>query len=99
MEALLQKIALIGSIVLPFWNIPLILHIVKRKSSRDVSLPWAWGVWGCLALMFPSGILSHDPVWKIFNVTNFVLFSVVLMTILFYRKERGGSDSAGRRDL
>lgn len=83
-----QKIAMIASIVLPLWNIPLIRHIVQRKSSRDVSMAWALGVWGCLALMVPSGILSPDLVWKVFTIVNFVLFSVVVATILIYRKEK-----------
>lgn len=85
---MIQKIAMIASIILPFWNIPLIRHIIRRKSSRDVSLSWALGVWGCLALMVPSGILSPDLVWKVFTIVNFVLFSVVLVTVLIYRVEK-----------
>ena len=42
---MIQTIALIASIVLPLWNIPLILKIIRRKSSRDVSMSWAVGVW------------------------------------------------------
>lgn len=83
-----QKIAMIASIILPLWNIPLIRHIIRRKSSRDVSMAWALGVWSCLALMVPSGILSPDRVWKVFTIVNFVLFSVVVATILIYRKEK-----------
>lgn len=85
---MIQNIAMIASIILPLWNIPLIRHIIKRKSSRDVSLPWALGVWSCLALMVPSGILSPDMVWKVFTIINFVLFSVVVVTVLIYRKEK-----------
>ena len=83
---MIQKIAMIASIVLPLWNIPLIRHIIQRKSSRDVSLPWALGVWSCLGLMVPSGVLSPDLVWKVFTIVNFVLFSGVLATVLIYRK-------------
>ena len=85
---MIQTIGLVASIILPLWNIPLILKIIQRKSSRDVSLSWALGVWGCLALMLPSGIVSRDLVWKTFTVVNFLLFSGVAVTVLLYRKEK-----------
>ena len=86
---MIQKIALIASIVLPLWNIPLIYRIVKRRSSRDMSLAWAFGVWTCLALMLPSGLVSQDLVWKVFSVSNFSLFTVVVVTVILFhgRKE------------
>ena len=83
---MIQKIALAASIVLPLWNIPLILRIRKRKSSADISLDWTLGVWSCLALMLPSGFVSEDIVWKVFSLLNFSVFSFVLITVLAYRK-------------
>ncbi len=85
-KTMIQNIALIASIVLPLWNIPLIKKIIDRKSSQDVSIAWAFGVWGCLALMVPSGLLSADIVWKVFTLVNFVLFTSVVVTVLIYRK-------------
>jgi uncharacterized protein with PQ loop repeat len=82
------KIALIAAIVLPLWNIPLIVTIIKRKSSKDISLWWAFGVWICLILMLPAGISSSDIVWKTFTVMNIILFSgVVVATVLFRGKK------------
>ena len=81
-----EKIALVSAVVLPLWNIPLIFRIIQRKSSRDISLSWAVGVWVCLALMAPSGFLSKDAVWRVFNVVNFFFFTLVLITVLAYRK-------------
>ena len=81
-----HTIALIAAIVLPFWNIPLILRIIKRKSSADISMYWAIGVWICLALMAPSGFISEDLVWRIFSIINFVFFSLVVVFVLMYRK-------------
>ena len=78
----LQTIGLVASIVLPFWNIPLILNIVNRRSSKDVSLSWAVGVWSCLLLMLPSGLVSKDVVWKTFCVVNFMLFSGVVASCI-----------------
>ncbi len=82
------KIALIAAVILPLWNIPLIVRILRRKSSQDISLYWALGVWVCLVLMFPAAIISTDIVWKIFNIVNFILFSAVLLTVLAFRKPR-----------
>jgi len=86
----IQKIALVAAIVLPLWNIPLIVRVIQRKSSRDISLSWAVGVWICFAFMAPSGFTSTDLVWRVFNISNFILFSFVVITVLIYRK--GKSD-------
>jgi len=84
----LETVGLIAAIVLPFWNIPLILRIRERKSSGDVSLHWAIGVWTCLLLMAPSGFVSQDIVWRVFNIVNFILFSAVAVTVFIYRNKR-----------
>lgn len=86
MKEIIDKIGFIAAVVLPFWNIPLIIKIIKRKSSRDISLSWALGVWICILFMFPSGVTSTDFTWKIFNIVNLVLFSCVVFTTLKYRK-------------
>ena len=80
-----QKIAMIAAIVLPFWNIPLIVRIIKRKSSDDISTLWVLGVWTCFLLMAPEGFRSSDPVWRTFNIVNMVLFSAVAVTVLAYK--------------
>lgn len=85
---MIQEIALVSSVILPLWNIPLIITIMKRKSSRDISLVWALGVWTCLLFMLPSGLLSKDIVWKVFCIANFSLFSFVVIFVLYFRKER-----------
>lgn len=83
---MIQKIALIAAIILPLWNIPLIARIIKRRSSKDISLYWVIGVWVCFVLMLPSGIKSSDIVWKVFNIVNFFFFSLVaFFSLLFYR--------------
>jgi len=83
-----QKIALIAAIVLPLWNIPLIVRIIKRKSSNDISIQWALGVWVCFLLMAPEAVKSPDPVWRTFNIVNLVLFSLVVVVVLAYRKRK-----------
>lgn len=88
MNPVYQKIAIVAAIALPLWNIPLIVRIIRRKSSQDFSVFWAVGVWTCLALMAPSGFMSSDIVWKVFNITNLVLFSFVVIFVFAYRKEK-----------
>lgn len=71
---------------MPFWNIPLMVRIIRRKDSRDISLFWAVGVWACIVIMFPSTLVSPDRVMRVFGLTNTVLFSCVVVVVYLYRK-------------
>ena len=84
--SVLEIISLVSAVVMPLWNIPLIMRIVKRRSSEDISLAWALGVWVCILLMAPSGFQSKDIVWRTFNVTNLILFTAVVFFVLKYHK-------------
>jgi len=84
---MIQKIALIAAIVLPLWNIPLIVRIIKRRSSADISIYWVLGVWTCFILMAPAAFVSPDIVWRMFNIVNLILFSIVATVVLIYRKK------------
>ena len=83
---MMEKIAFIAAIVLPFWNIPLIVRVIKRRSSKDISIYWVLGVWICFLLMAPEAFRSPDPVWRAFNIVNLILFSAVVAVVLIYRK-------------
>ena len=80
-----ETIGLVAGVVLPLWNVPLILRIHRRRSSQDISLAWALGVFGCLLLMLPASLRSADPVFKIFGIVNVAVFSVVVVTVFRYR--------------
>jgi uncharacterized protein with PQ loop repeat len=84
---MIEKIGLVSSIVMPLFNIPLIVKVIRRKSSEDISKSWLFGVWGCAILMAPAGFTSTDIVWRCFNVVNLVLFTGVVITVLKYRKK------------
>ena len=88
MNQIIEWVGLVAAVILPLFNIPLILRIIKRKSSEDISLLWALGVWVCFVFMLPSGLKSQDVVWKTFNIVNFFLFSAVVAITLKYRKGR-----------
>lgn len=76
---------MIAGITMPLFNIPLIYKIWKRKSSSDLSLTWALGVWSTIIIMTPSALLSADPVFRIFGIANAVLFTLVVIFVLKYR--------------
>ena len=82
----IQKIGIAAAIVLPLFNVPLMLKVHRRKSSSDFSMSWALGVWICMILMAPSGFTSEDIVWKTFNIANLGLFTGVVFVTLKYRK-------------
>ncbi|MCX5680995.1 MAG: hypothetical protein NT079_01720 [Candidatus Omnitrophica bacterium] len=85
-NSFIQILGLCTAVILPLWNIPLIVRMVQRRSSKDISLWWALGVWVCLVLIAPSGFTSQDIVWKVFNIVNFFLFSAVVITTLIYHR-------------
>ena len=80
-----EQMGLAASIAMPLWNIPLIIKIVKRRSSADISMAWLWGVWICAILMAPSGFASKDIVWRVFNIVNLILFTGVVIAVLRFR--------------
>ena len=83
---IIDKIAFCAAIVLPLFNIPLIVKVIRRRSSQDISLCWVLGVWVCILLMAPSGFRSEDIVWRTFNYFNVVLFTMVALVTVRYRK-------------
>jgi uncharacterized protein with PQ loop repeat len=83
---IIDKVAFVAAISLPLFNIPLIAKIIRRKSSKDISLFWVLGVWVCILLMAPSGFRSEDVVWRTFNYFNVGFFTAVALVTVRYRK-------------
>ncbi|HSV43937.1 MAG TPA: hypothetical protein VLJ10_05215 [Candidatus Bathyarchaeia archaeon] len=83
---IIQLLGVIAAVVMPLWNIPLIMRVIRRGSSEDISIWWALGVWVCILLMAPSGLVSADIVWRIFNIVNLIFFSGVVAVVLLYRR-------------
>jgi len=81
----IKILGLAAALILPLWNIPLILKISERKSSKDFSLLWTFGVWLTLLAMLPSALVSDDFVFKVFNIANLTIFSAVVVTVIRHR--------------
>jgi uncharacterized protein with PQ loop repeat len=80
----LQKIGMISAVLLPFFDIPLIARIVRRKSSEDISLVWTFGIFACTLGMLPSSLMSTDPILKAFAIVNTILFAAVVVAVVLY---------------
>ena len=85
---MMKTIAFIAAIALPLFNIPLIVRIIRRKSSDDMSVSWALGVWICFLLIAPEAFRSPDIVWRAFNIMNLILFTMVVVVVLRYRVKK-----------
>jgi hypothetical protein len=83
---MIETLGLVAAILLPLWNIPLIVRIHRRKSSADISLAWALGVEACLLGMLPAGLVSGDPVFRVFAVVNVLFFSAVTIQVVRFSK-------------
>jgi uncharacterized protein with PQ loop repeat len=84
---ILYKISAWAGAVLPLFNIPLIIRIIKRKSADDISLVWLFGVWICILLMTPAVLASQNMAFRAFGWTNLVFFTVVvLVTVKYHHK-------------
>jgi hypothetical protein len=81
-----NQLGLVAAFTMPLWNIPLMMRVVRRKTSEDISLAWAFGVWGCILLMLPSVLLSPDVVLRIYGIGNAVFFTMVIIVVVLYRK-------------
>ncbi len=82
---MVETVGFLAAVIMPLFNIPLVMRMVKRKSSKDISLLWASGVWVCILGLVPAGWVSTDPILKIFTLVNMTLFSGVLACVIWFR--------------
>lgn len=89
MEGFWKVLGLVAGAAMPLFNIPLMVRIFRRRSCADISLAWLFGVWGCIVLMFPSTLISDDIVLRAFGWSNIVLFSCVVVVVMYFRCRPG----------
>lgn len=86
---MLETIAEISTSLISLFNIPFIMNIKKRKSSCDISLTWAAGIWICSVLMFVASIVSGNSIFQIIAVVNLAIFTVTALYIVRYHHIKG----------
>jgi hypothetical protein len=75
---------MVSAVMMPLFDIPLIVRIVQRKSSADISLIWTFGIWVCILGMLPSSLVSADPILKAFAIVNTALFTAVVVAVVLF---------------
>jgi uncharacterized protein with PQ loop repeat len=81
---MIQTVGIVSGIIMPFFNIPLILRIIRRRSSEDISLVWVIGAWICVMGMVPQSLQSPDPVLLMFGIVNGLFFTGVFLSVLYF---------------
>ena len=84
MESSFQTLGVVSGVLMPFFNIPLIVRIARRRSSEDISVAWVVGVWLCIVGMVPASLQSSDVVLYAFGIVNVVFFTGVLIAVLYF---------------
>lgn len=81
---MIQTLGMVSGIMMPFFNLPLMLRIIRRRSSQDISLVWVVGVWFCVMGLLPSSLQSPDPILLAFGVVNALFFTGVFLSVLYF---------------
>jgi len=81
---MIQTLGMVSAVAMPFFDIPLIWRVMQRKSSADISLIWTFGIWICILGMLPSSWVSPDPILKVFEIVNVLLFTLVVVAVVWY---------------
>lgn len=81
-----DTIGLWAGVMLPLWDIPLIVRILRRKSANDISLMWMWGIWLSSVLMAPSAFVAHNKTAIGFNIVNVTMLTILLIVVLKYHR-------------
>ena len=81
---MMKSVGMVSAVLMPFFDIPMIVRIVQRKSSEDISLIWTFGIWICILGMLPASLVSSDPIMRAFGIVNAVLFTGVVVSVLLY---------------
>lgn len=80
-------IGIVGSILMPLFNIPMIVRIIRRKSSQDFSLVGAAGLFSCMLLMLPQALRSEEISFKLLNFISVIVFGILIVSIIRYRSK------------
>jgi len=82
---MIKIVGMISAVAMPFFDIPLIARIIRRKSSEDISLVWTVGIYVCILGMLPASLASSDPILIAFGIVNAIFFTAVVIAVFYYR--------------
>lgn len=80
-----RPLGLVASIVLPFFNIPLMMRMIQRRSSADLSLIWVIGVFLCIVATVPAALQSPDVIFRVYQIINVIFFAGVTVLAIYFR--------------
>ena len=78
-----EKIGFWAGVALPLFDIPLIIHVVKRKSSADISMIWIVGLWATSVMLL---IGTKEQMAMGFNIVNVLMLTILMAVVIKYRK-------------
>ncbi len=81
---MITAIGIVSGFAMPLLNIPLIVRVIRRRSSGDISLVWTIGVWLCVMGMLPSSLRSPDIVLRTFGIMNAIFFTGTFASVLYF---------------
>ena len=81
---MMKTLGMVSAVMMPFFDIPLIARIIRRKSSEDISLVWVVGIYVCILGMLPSSLVSPDPILVVYGIINAVLFTAVVIVVFWF---------------
>jgi uncharacterized protein with PQ loop repeat len=79
-----KQLGMFSAIVMPLFNIPQIITVLRRKSAEGISLLWVTGIELCILGILPSSLLSPDPILRAYGIVNTVFFTATFATVLYY---------------
>ena len=80
----MKTLGMVSAVILPLFNIPLIVRIIRRRSSQDISLVWAIGVWVCIMGMLPASLSSTDRIMVVYSIINTTFFTATVAIVLYF---------------
>jgi len=81
---MIRTLGMVSGIIMPFFNVPLIVRIIRWRSSEHISLVWVVGAWICVMGMLPQSLQSPDPVLLSFGFVNRLFFTGVFVSVLYF---------------
>ncbi|HEX9453002.1 MAG TPA: hypothetical protein VGA27_01550 [Candidatus Binatia bacterium] len=81
---MIQTVGMISGVIMPCFNIPLIVRIIRRRSSEDISLVWVVGAWICVMGMVPQSLQPPDSVLMTFGNVNGLFFTGVFVSVVIF---------------